>query len=260
MPPEIAITTSAFGADGVRAQGQAAWLDLIAAAGASHVEIRAELFTEAPDFAALGAAIRAAGLGCVYSVPLELWPETDAALSPRLPEALAEARLLGADTLKVSLGHHRAAAELAALAPLLTDAGPQLLVENDQTAQGGRIEPLRAFIQAARAAQLPVGLTFDVGNWRWQDEDPLQAARLLGPDVRYLHCKAVRRRAGGLHAVPPEAADLLAWQGLMTHFPSGLRRAIEFPLMGADLLAETRRQVAALHTLDTQVQEARRHG
>ena len=60
MPPEIAITTSAFGADGVRAQGQAAWLDLIAAAGASHVEIRAELFTEAPDFAALGAAIRAA--------------------------------------------------------------------------------------------------------------------------------------------------------------------------------------------------------
>lgn len=260
MPPEIAITTSAFGADGVRTQGQAVWLDLIAAAGASHVEIRAELFTEAPDFAALGAAIRAAGLGCVYSVPLELWPETDAALSPRLPEALAEARLLGADTLKVSLGHYRAAAELAALAPLLTDAGPQLLVENDQTAQGGRIEPLRAFIQAARAAQLPVGLTFDVGNWRWQDEDPLQAARLLGPDVRYLHCKAVRRRAGGLHAVPPEAADLLAWQGLMTYFPRGLRRAIEFPLMGADLLAETRRQVAALRTLDGHAQEERRHG
>lgn len=260
MPPEIAITTSAFGADGVRAQGQAAWLDLIAAAGATQVEIRAELFTDAPDFAALGAAIQAAGLGCVYSVPLELWPEAGAALSARLPEALAEARLLGADTLKVSLGHYRATADLQSLARLLQDDGPQLLVENDQTAQGGRVEPLRAFIQAARAVALPVGLTFDIGNWRWQDEDPLQAARLLGKDVRYLHCKAVRRRAGGLHAVPPEAADLLAWQGLLAYFPSGLRRAIEFPLMGADLLAETRRQVAALRTLDGQGREERRHG
>ena len=260
MPPEIAITTSAFGADGVRTQGQAAWLDLIAAAGASHVEIRAELFTDAPDFTVLGAAIKAAGLGCVYSVPLELWPEAGAALSPRLPTALAEARQLGADTLKVSLGHYRTAADLQSLAEQLAGDGPQLLVENDQTAQGGRVEPLRAFIQAARAKGLPVGLTFDVGNWRWQDEDPLQAARLLGRDVRYLHCKAVRRRAGGLHAVPPEAADLLAWQSLMVHFPAGLRRAIEFPLMGTDLLAETRRQVAALRTFDSQQREERQHG
>ncbi len=46
----------------------------------------------------------------------------------------------------------------------------------------------------------------------------------------------------------------------MAHFPSRLRRAIEFPLMGADLLAETRRQVAALRTLDGQAREERRHG
>lgn len=260
MPPEIAITTSAFGADVVRPQGQAAWLDLIAAAGASHVEIRAELFDGEPDFDALRDAIAAAGLGCVYSVPLELWPAAGASFSPRLPNALEEARRLGADTLKVSLGHYRPAAGLTALAALLAGDGPQLLVENDQTVQGGRLEPLRAFIQAARVAQLPVGLTFDVGNWRWQDEDPLQAARLLGEDVRYLHCKAVRRRAGGLHAVPPEATDLLAWQGLMGYFPAGLRRAIEFPLMGADLLAEARRQVATLRTFDSQQQEVRRHG
>ncbi|WP_295463653.1 TIM barrel protein [uncultured Pseudomonas sp.] len=260
MPPEIAITTSAFGADVVRPQGQAAWLDLIAAAGASHVEIRAELFDGEPDFDALRDAIAAAGLGCVYSVPLELWPTAGGALSPRLFTALDEARRLGADTLKVSLGHYRPAADLTALSALLADEGPQLLVENDQTVQGGRLEPLRAFIQAARAAQLPVGLTFDIGNWRWQNEDPLQAARLLGADVRYLHCKAVRRRAGGLHAVHPEAADLLAWQGLMGYFPAGLRRAIEFPLMGADLLAEARRQVATLRTFDNQQQEMRRHG
>lgn len=260
MPPEIVITTSAFGADAVRTQGQAAWLDLIAAAGATHVEIRAELFNADPDLDALREAITAASLGCVYSVPLELWPEAGAALSPRLPQALAEARQLGADTLKVSLGHYRPATDLQALAPLLDDQGLQLLVENDQTAQGGRVEPLRAFIQAVRVAGLPVGLTFDVGNWRWQGEDPLQAARLLGPDVRYLHCKAVRRRAGGLHAVPPEAADLLAWQGLLAHFRAGLRRAIEFPLLGSDLVAETRRQVAALRTLDKSSYEERRHG
>lgn len=260
MPPEIAITTSAFGADAVRTRGQAAWLDLIAAAGATQVEIRAELFAAPPDLGALRAAIAGAGLGCVYSVPLELWPEADGALSAELPAALAAALTLGADTLKISLGHYRPATDLQPLAQLLDEGAPQLLVENDQTLQGGRVEPLRAFIQAARAAGLPVALTFDVGNWRWQDEDPLQAARLLGRDVRYLHCKAVRRRAGGLHAVPPEAADLLAWQGLMGYFPAGVRRAIEFPLLGADLLGETCRQVAALRTLDESSQEERRHG
>jgi len=260
MPPEIAITTSAFGADAVRTQGQAAWLELIAAAGATQVEIRAELFTADPDLDALREAITTAGLGCVYSVPLELWSDAGAGLSPRLREALADARQLGADTLKVSLGHYRPATDLSGLAQLLDGGGPRLLVENDQTLQGGRVEPLRAFVQAAHAAGLPVGLTFDVGNWRWQDEDPLQAARLLGPDVRYLHCKAVRRRAGGLHAVPPEAADLLAWQNLLQFFPAGVRRAIEFPLLGPDLAAETRRQVAALRALDGHSYEERRHG
>ncbi|OLU33098.1 AP endonuclease [Pseudomonas sp. PA15(2017)] len=260
MPSEIAITTSAFGADLVRTHGQAAWLDLIAGAGASHVEIRAELFTSAPDFTALGTRIAEAGLACVYSVPLELWPDAGGALSPHLAASLAEAEALGADSLKVSLGHYTRNADLAPIADLLDARGPQLLVENDQSAHGGRIAPLHTFIDAVQAAQLPLGLTFDIGNWCWQDEDPRSAARLLGHQVRYLHCKAVRRDGAKLRAVAPQAADLRAWQDLMAYFPDDLRCAIEFPLAGPDLAAEARLQVQALRSLDALRQEAPRHG
>jgi hypothetical protein len=52
--------------------------------------------------------------------------------------------------------------------------------------------------------------------------------------------------AGKLIAVPPKAADLQQWEQLLKHMPSGLPRAVEYPLQGDDLLEVTRVQVDAL--------------
>ena len=89
------------------------------------------------------------------------------------------------------------------------------------------------------------GMTFDMGNWRWNGVDPELAARTLAPHVRYVHCKGVREDKGKLKAVPLQAQDS-DWQQLMAHFPKGILRAIEFPLVGSDLEEVTRRHVALL--------------
>ncbi|WP_238213917.1 sugar phosphate isomerase/epimerase [Pseudomonas sp. PAGU 2196] len=245
----VSISLSSYGASLVRQRGQQHFLDMLAAAGVTRVEFREELFESAPDTEALAAAVTALRLECLYSTPLELWT-AQGLPDPRLTQKLALARAMGAVALKVSLGHFDDTCDVAALRSLLPDDGPQLLVENDQTEQGGRIAPLLTFFQRADDLGLALGMTFDIGNWQWQGEPVQQAARQLGRWVRYVHCKAVERQPGGrLVAVPPQADDLQAWDALLAAFTPGVVRAVEYPLAADDLLALTRAQVVALSAL-----------
>ena len=111
--------------------------------------------------------------------------------------ALQHAEAFGSKWLKVSLGYFTDNCDLQVLKQLLENSPVLLLVENDQTAQGGRIEPMLQFFQRVDLLGLRVGMTFDIGNWQWQGEPAPQAARQLGRWVRYVHCKAVQRRADG---------------------------------------------------------------
>ena len=62
-----------------------------------------------------------------------------------------------------------------------------------------------------------------------------------------MHCKAVARRADGkLVALPPGTTDLHLWEQLLKHMTQGITRAVEFPLLGDDLIAVTAQQVTTL--------------
>lgn len=246
----VAISLGAFGADFVRERGQASFIPLLVEAGVTRIELREELFNGREDLAALGEAIRAQGLECLYSAPLELWLEGQRQPNPALEPTLQRASACGAAWLKVSLGHLTEDSDVAALADRLARYDVHLLVENDQTPQGGRIEPFTDFFARVDALQMPIGMTFDIGNWMWQEQSASAAARQLGRFVEYVHCKAVvRNTAGKLIAVPPASTDLHQWEQLLKHMPSGLPRAVEYPLQGEDLLEATRTQVDALARL-----------
>ena len=242
----VLVATSAYGASMVRQLGQSHFIDVVADAGGAGIEIRRELFTsDLPDLARMGAAIAARGLYSVYSTPLELWDAHGQLRQAALRQMLDEAQRLGAAYLKVSLGHYPPAPDLGSLGAVLATSPVALLVENDQTAHGGKLAPMAQFLAAAVQARLPVGMTFDIGNWRWAGEDAQQAALLLAPYVRYVHCKAVNDDAGRLSAVAVCETDT-AWRAVFAHFAPGVQRAIEFPLAGADLVAVTGRYVQML--------------
>jgi len=251
----VSISLSSFGADYVRAQAQGQLAPLVAQTGASHIELREELF-DSFDASALRSAIAAQGLTCVYSSPLELWQPGQTAPNPQLQQALARAVACDAVWLKVSLGFYSSASDLNVLHEQLRGQPVRLLVENDQTAQGGRIDPLVKFFSAVAEQGLPVGMTFDIGNWQWQQQSVSSAALQLGRFVEYIHCKAVQRTAAGkLVATLPELTDLHQWARLFRHMAPGLVRAIEYPLQGADLLAVSQVQVATLAALGQATQE-----
>ncbi|WP_347168934.1 AP endonuclease [Pseudomonas salmasensis] len=245
----VSISLSSYGADLVRQQGQLNFVALLRAAGAQRIEWREELLTtEQPAELALAAAEQ--GLESVFSSPMELWVAGRAQPNTELAATLDRAQAFGSGWLKVSLGYFTDTNDLESLHALLNRHPVKLLVENDQTLHGGRIEPMQQFFTEVERLGLPVKMTFDIGNWQWQDQSALTAARLLGRHVDYLHCKAVARRADGkLVALPPGATDLHLWEQLLKHMTQGITRAVEFPLQGNDLIEVTAQQVAALARL-----------
>jgi sugar phosphate isomerase/epimerase len=247
--PDVSISLSSYGAELVRQRGQDAFIDVLAAAGANRIEWREELLTrEYP--AQLAQATQAQGLLSIYSSPTELWLAGQAQPNPELITALQQAEAFGSKWLKVSLGYFTDTNDLQALAEHLKRTSVQLLVENDQTLHGGRIEPFQRFFAAVEQHNLPIKMTFDIGNWQWQDQSATSAARLLGRHVGYVHCKAVARRADGkLVAVPPAVGDLHLWEQLLRHMAQGVMRAAEYPLQGEDLVQLTTEHVAALARL-----------
>ncbi|MHC8308807.1 sugar phosphate isomerase/epimerase family protein [Pseudomonas sp. GT1P32] len=244
--PPVSISLSSYGADLVRQRGQGHFIDILAAAGATHIEWREELLT-VEDPAQLADATQAQGLESVYSSPMELWLAGQSKPNPQLITALQRAQAFGAKWLKVSLGYFTDTSDLQTLTRILSKSAVQLLVENDQTLHGGRIEPFQRFFAAVEQHNLPIKMTFDIGNWHWQDQSASSAARLLGRHVGYVHCKAVSRRADGkLVAVPPAANDLHSWEQLLRHMAQGVMRAAEYPLQADDLVQLTTEHVAAL--------------
>lgn len=247
---QVLISLGAFGAAKVRRHGQQWFTRLAHQAGADGVEVRGELLRGgAEELPAIARVAREHALAMVYSSPEGLW--ADGALDTgALDRALQAARALGAPRLKMSIGGFgpASAGSLDALARTLRAGGLELVIENDQTVAAGTIAALRAFFTQARAAGLPLGMTFDMGNWHWTGECPLEAARTFASHVAYVHCKGVQRQPQRWVAVP--LADSAApWRTILRGMPRGVPWAIEHPLQGDDLVALTRAQVRSLREI-----------
>jgi len=245
--PQVLISLSSFGAAEVGRRGQLWCAQLAMAAGADSVEVRGELLRDpATELPAL------AGLASVYSSPEGLWAEGGWLDSAALGRGLAAATTLGARRLKMSIGDFCASSHgsLAGLRSQLADTPVELLIENDQTVSAGTLPALQGFFDAADHAGLDLGMTFDMGNWHWLGECPLRAAEALGRRVRYVHCKGVQRLPAKWVAVPI-AESAAPWRAVLRALPAEVPHAIEYPLVGDDLLAVTRDQVAHIRALRT---------
>ena len=75
-----------------------------------------------------------------------------------------------------------------------------------KTLHGGRIEPFQRFFTEVEQHHLPIKMTFDIGNWHWQDQSAASAAR--GITRQPLSAEQICRRA--LLAMVNEAALLFA--------------------------------------------------
>ncbi|WP_024870561.1 sugar phosphate isomerase/epimerase family protein [Tolumonas lignilytica] len=246
MSKKIVVVTSAYGADMVRRLGgQRALLPLIEASGADGVEIRHELISAEDDADELASDITKRGLFCVYSVPEPLLNDDGQPELDRLAVHMKNAERMKARTLKLPLGSITNATDLTSVIPKLQSSQVRLVIENDQTQEGGRISPMVTFFGMVLSQHVPVSMTFDMANWNWQGEDAFIAARALASQVAYIHVKASHVVQGKINAVALDNSDG-SWKDLLAMLPTDVPRGIEFPLQGDDLTAVTRYYVAKL--------------
>jgi sugar phosphate isomerase/epimerase len=241
---QVLISLSSFGAAETLRHGQLYFARLARAAGADGFEVRGELLLDAQrELPALAQAGRGAAL--VYSSPEGLWAADGTLDRAALARALDATRVLGAPRLKMSIGNFSPSASggFAELAQALRAGGVELVIENDQTVSAGTLPALLNFFDAADRAGIELGMTFDMGNWHWLGECPLQAAQALGRRVRYVHCKGAQRLPAKWVAVPL-AESVAPWRAVLRALPADVPHAIEYPLIGDDLLSVTREQIA----------------
>ena len=248
MPVLVSLT--AYGAELARRVGQAELARIAAVAGADGVEYRAELQRGgAAELDEQAGVAREHGLAVVWSSPDGLWSGAGALDETALERAFATAATLGATRVKMSLGAYSQGGAVDAILPWLRRDGIELVVENDQTAAAGTVPPLQDFFGRIAGHGERVEMTFDMGNWCWTGEDVLAAARALGDQVGYIHCKGVQRLPAKWVAVPLEDSSG-PWRSVLRHLPAGVPRAIEFPLQGEDLVQVTRDQLALLRSAE----------
>ena len=241
------ISLTSFGAAEVLRHGQPWFARLSQAAGADGVEVREELLRDAArELPELAAWALDSGMALVYSCPQPLYAADGTLAQATLQHAIAASHALGASWLKMSIGGFAAqSGDFEAIRQALAGSGITLLIENDQTVGAGTLQALQRFFAGADAAGLALPMTFDMGNWAYQGECALQAAQLLAPRVGYVHAKGVQRLPAKWVAVPL-AESALPWRATLRALPAGVPRAIEYPLIGDDLQAVTRRELQAL--------------
>ncbi|SMF60855.1 Sugar phosphate isomerase/epimerase [Trinickia caryophylli] len=249
---EVVIVASAFGAEAVRRDGHERWLDVAAEAGASGFEVRRELFRDdaqasLASLARLGSEIGGRGLWCVYSTPAGLYDEVGNLDAAALAEAQAAADALGARFLKMQLGAFTGRAAVPTLTATIAGARARLLVENGQRPEDGTPRRFCAWFEAlaGEGAAPLAGMTFDIGNWHWTGTAPVDAARMLGRHVEYIHCKAVRGSGTRRYPVAPAPEDG-RFAEIFRSLPHAVPRGIEFPFDSVDLSGDARRRVAWL--------------
>jgi sugar phosphate isomerase/epimerase len=251
---QILVSLSSFGAAEVRRHGQLYFARLSRSAGADGVEVREELLSDpASEIPPLAQFVREAGMTAVYSSPAGLWREDGGLDAEALDAALRAAGALGAGRLKMSIGGF--GANSVGTFPALLQrigAGPvELVIENDQTAGAGTLGALCGFFRAAASVGAGLRMTFDMGNWHWTGECPLQAAQALAAHVVYVHCKGVQRQPHRWIAVPL-AESAAPWRAVLSALPAQLPWAIEYPLAGDDLVETTCSEIRQLRQIALQ--------
>jgi hypothetical protein len=207
---------------------QAELIPEIKSQGINFVEIRREYLTRGEvELKEIAAVAKEQQVTLYYSVPDETF--INSTVNSKLEEYFNEAALLNAFQMKLTLG------DIDGLTKQMTDQLnhclhrflTNLTIENDQSMDRGSAKRLKAFMVEAEGFGLTLGLTFDVANFVYFAENPIESAKLLKPYVQYVHIKNVRKQEGKLVATDIGSGDLDI-KAILNEFPESVPCAIEY--------------------------------
>ncbi|RPA63616.1 sugar phosphate isomerase/epimerase [Aerococcus agrisoli] len=171
--------------------GQLDMLQSIHETGFQTVELRSEYFDGSEEeLRDLKTTSRDLGLKVFLSIPAPLFEAGK--LNAKLDEFLALAQAVGAVQLKINLGRYDPATvadDMVVVNDKIATTGVVIVLENDNTPEMGSSDYFKGFLETYGNDQ--VGMCFDVGNFLFFQEDPVEAVKNVLPYIHYMHLKQV---------------------------------------------------------------------
>lgn len=200
------------------------------------LEYRYEMFSEAEDarqreFLQFLETGKLKNWDTLLSIPDNLF--TSEGLSPKLEFYLQEATQLGAQRIKLNIGDLKGISQTSPqeLQALLTTYPIAINIENDQSLANGLFNVVAEAIKQIEEIGLPIGYTFDAGNYGVLKEDAAAAFAALKKATSIFHVKNIDDQ--GQATLLNEG--IMDWQA---YLELDVPYVLEYPIALSDLINE----------------------
>lgn len=161
-----------------------------------------------------------------YSVPEWIYKEGKVRFK-EIETYFKEAYEMNCGNIKMNIGEVKEVSEedIRKINKLSEKYNVKLTIENDQTAENGKVEKIYSFLKKVRELKGNISFTFDVANWIFQEEDPVENAKLLKAFVTYIHVKNIGEKRKNVLL----DEGLLDLEKILSELPQNLPMALEYP-------------------------------
>lgn len=236
---KLVINTLVFLDDLKEGIPQSIIIDKINDIGINNVEVRREFIKDFnKEILDIREKASRYNINLFYSVPELLFKEGKLRRK-EIEDYFTEAYNMGCHYVKMNIGEvsELSMEDTKIIEELCKRYSIKLTIENDQTNKNGRCEKIQKFLIRNRELGGNISFTFDVGNWIFQEENPIKNAEVLKNFVTYVHLKNVDNNRK--NTLLDEG--ILDLKKILEILPKDLPMAIEYPCVSID---EVQREIS----------------
>lgn len=224
---KLVINTLVFLDDLKKGIPQSIIIDKVNELGLKNIEVRREFIKDFDkDILDIKEKTNRYNMGLFYSVPEWLF-KGDKLRKKEMEGYFNEAYNMNCHNVKMNIGevNELLVEDINTIDDLCKKYLIKLTVENDQTSENGKVEKICKFLKKNREYGGNISFTFDVGNWIFQEEDPIKNSELLKDYVTYVHLKNIDKNRKNVLL----DEGVLNLEMILNNLPKNIPMAIEYP-------------------------------
>ena len=231
---QLVVNTLVFLNDLKNGINQSIIMDTINELGIKNIEVRREFIKDFDkELETIREKSKLYNMNIYYSVPEWMYKENKL-LVDDIEKYLKEAKKMNCHQVKLNIGQYDEVTveDIEILNKFSEIYKVKLTVENDQTSLNGKSEFINKFLVQAKKLGGDITFTFDIGNWVFQEEDPLKNADLLKAFVTYIHLKDMDKERNNVLL----NEGVIDWEKVIDKLPKDLPIALEYPCNTKEIL------------------------
>lgn len=224
---QLVINTLVFLNELKKGINQSVIMDTINDLGINGIEIRREYIKDfEQELAKIKEKSKLYNMKVFYSVPECIYKENKL-LVEDIEEYFKEAYKMNCHYVKLIIGQYKDVSneDIQKINELSKKYEIEMTVENDQSSLNGKIKNIYKFLSQVKKHKGNITFTFDIGNWLFQDESPLQNAERLKSFVTYIHVKDIGIKRNNVLLND----GIIDWKKVLDKLPKDAPIALEYP-------------------------------